>query len=183
MVGVLEKNKIMIRLPQTIEQALVHAASHDVRAGGTDLQERRSSDSTGELRPVLDLRDVAGLDRIERSGDGLRIGVRVPLAKLARDPWVSVHYPALTQAAGALGTPQIREVASLGGNLLQAVRCPYFRDPAVRCLRSGGAECWARQGDHLWHVCFTSGPCVAPHASTLGMVLLALDARLRVAGG
>ncbi len=172
----------MIRLPQTIEQALVHAASHDVRAGGTDLQERRSG-QLGTLRPLLDLRDVSGLDRIERSGDGLQIGARVRLAEIARDPYVRERYPALAQSAGALGTPQIREVASLGGSLLQAVRCAYFRDPSVRCLRSGGAECWARQGDHLWHVCFASGPCIAPHASTLGMVLLASDARLRIAGG
>lgn len=172
----------MIRLPQTIEEALVHAASHDVRAGGTDLQERRSS-QLGAAEPVLDLRDVPGLDRIERSGEGLRIGARVRLAEIARDPRVRERYPALAEAAGGLGTPQIREVATLGGNLLQAVRCAYFRDPAVRCLRSGGSECWARQGDHLWHVCFESSPCIAPHASTLGMVMLASDARLSVAGG
>jgi len=171
----------MIRLPTTIEDALEHSTTHDIRAGGTDLQDRRNH---GLSRlPVLDLRDIPGLDQIERDGDALRIGARVRLADLAEHPWVLERYPALAKGAGSLGTPQIRAVATLGGNLLQAPRCSYFRHPDVRCLKSGGSECFAREGDHLWHVCFASRPCVAPHASTMGMVLAAYDATVSVAGG
>lgn len=171
----------MIRLPTTIEAALEHSTTHDVRAGGTDIQERRNHGR--RRRPVLDLRDIPGLDKIERDGEGLKIGARVRLAELAEDPWVRERYPALAKGAASLGNPQIRAVATLGGNLLQAPRCAYYRDPEVQCLKSGGSECWARQGDHLWHVCFATRPCIAPHASTMGMVLAAYDATVSVAGG
>ncbi|MEZ4380669.1 MAG: FAD binding domain-containing protein [Nannocystaceae bacterium] len=171
----------MIRLPKSIDDARAHAATHDVRAGGTDLQERRIHGLSA--RPLLDLRDVAGLDQIEAEGEGLRIGAKVRLAELARHAEVRARYPGIAEGAGGLANPQIRAVATLGGNLLQAPRCPYFRNPDVRCLKSGGGECWARAGDHLWHVCFADRPCVAPHASTMGMILMAYDAEVEVAGG
>ena len=69
-------------------------------------------------------------------------------------------------------------MATLGGNIAQRSRCWYFRNPAIACLKKGGATCPARTGNHLYGVAFDLGPCVAPHPSTLAAALLAYDARV-----
>lgn len=152
-----------------------------VRAGGTDLQERL--DLGGAPVALIDLRDVAGIDAVAWRGHTLEIGARVRVADIAAHPDVAKHYPGLAAAAGGLATPQIRRVGTLGGNLLQRVRCWYFRNPDVQCMKKGGDACWAREGDHLYHSCFDLGPCIAPHPSTLGMALLAHDATATLASG
>jgi xanthine dehydrogenase YagS FAD-binding subunit len=166
--------------PRTIEDA--RAAAGEYRAGGTDLQQRlRSGVSSG---PPVDLKRLPGLDRTEwDERGGARIGALVPVAALAGDSRLAATYPGLAQAAGALATPQIRAVGTLGGNLLQRNRCWYYRHPSISCLKKGGHDCPARTGNHLFGVCFDLGPCVAPHPSTLGMALLAYDAEVEVAGG
>lgn len=166
--------------PRTIED--VRAAAGEYRAGGTDLHQRlRSGASSG---PPVDLKRLPGLDRTEwDERGGARIGALVPIAALAGDSRLGATYPGLAQCAGALATPQIRAVGTLGGNLLQRNRCWYYRHPAISCLKKGGQNCPARTGNHLFGVCFDLGPCVAPHPSTLGMALLAYDAEVEVAGG
>jgi xanthine dehydrogenase YagS FAD-binding subunit len=166
--------------PRTIED--VRAAAGEYRAGGTDLHQRlRSGASSG---PPVDLTRLPGLDRTEwDERGGARIGALVPIAALAGDSRLGATYPGLAQCAGALATPQIRAVGTLGGNLLQRNRCWYYRHPAISCLKKGGQNCPARTGNHLFGVCFDLGPCVAPHPSTLGMALLAYDAEVEVAGG
>lgn len=153
----------------------------DIRAGGTDLQERR------HLRlargGVVDLRDLPGLDAIEARAPGFHVGALTRIAALAEHGEMIKNYPGLAQAAGGLATPEIRNRATVGGNLLQQVRCWYYRQPNANCLRAGGSGCPARTGDHLYHVCFDRGPCVAPHPSTLATALLAYEARVQVAGG
>jgi xanthine dehydrogenase YagS FAD-binding subunit len=157
-------------------------APGEYRAGGTDLQQRlRSGISSG---PPIDLGSLPGLDRLDWDKTGAaRIGALVPIAALASDPRLASAYPGLASAAGALATPQIRAVATLGGNLLQRSRCWYYRHPAISCLKKGGDDCPARGGNHLLGVCFDRGPCVAPHPSTLGMALLTYEAQAEVAGG
>lgn len=169
----------MIRFPANVDDALGHEG--EFRAGGTDLQERRHLGiSSGAL---VDLRDIADLDRIEAGPTGgLRIGAKVPMAVLATDSRISAGYPGLARAAGSLATPQIREVGTLAGNLLQRSRCWYYRNPHARCLKNGGTACLARTGDHLLHACFERSACVAVHPSTLGMVALAYEAMLRIGG-
>jgi xanthine dehydrogenase YagS FAD-binding subunit len=166
--------------PTTIEEA--RRAAGEYRAGGTDLQQRlRSGVSSG---PPVDLKLLTGLDSVEWEEQGAaRIGALVPVATLPADSRLSAAYPGLVRAAAALATPQIRAVGTLGGNLLQRNRCWYYRHPQIDCLRKGGELCPARTGNHLLHVCFDLGPCVAPHPSTLGMVLLAYEAEVEVAGG
>jgi xanthine dehydrogenase YagS FAD-binding subunit len=169
----------MIVFPTALEDAATRKA--EFRAGGTDLQERRALRiATGDL---VDLRDLPGLDEIEVKDGELHVGARTRLQTLADHPDVRERFGGLAEAAGGLATPQIRRVATLAGNLLQRPRCWYFRNPAVQCLKRGGSECLARAGDHHYHGCFDLGPCVAVHASTLGMALLAYDARVMVAGG
>lgn len=163
----------------TVEDVL--AATGEYRAGGTDLQQRiRSGVSVG---PVVDLMKLPGLDVIEWDEQGqARIGALVPMATVAREPRLVAAYPGLAAAAGALATPQIRAAGTIGGNLLQRNRCWYYRHPATSCFKKGGDDCPARDGNHLYGVCFDLGPCVAPHPSTLGMALLAYDAEVEVAG-
>jgi xanthine dehydrogenase YagS FAD-binding subunit len=88
----------------------------------------------------------------------------------------------MVQAAGGLATPQIRARATLGGSLLQEVRCWYFRHPSFPCLKKGGAVCYARRGDHLYHSTVDLGPCIAPHPSTMACALWAFDARIEIDG-
>lgn len=154
-----------------------------VRAGGTDLQERRHMGiAAGD---VVDVRDVSGRFRTAAKENGhLILGAGMTVQGVADHPDVQSGYPGLSQAAGGLATPQIRAVATLGGNLTQRVRCWYFRNPdGLECLKKGGSTCLAREGDHLYHACFERSPCAAVHPSTLGMALLAYEASVRVNGG
>ncbi len=171
----------MIRFPTSYELAIA-GPDEQLRAGGTDWMERRELGLTSAN--VVDLRDVEAADPIEVDpSTGARLGANLTIATIARHPAIRMHYPALALAAGALATPEIRTVATLGGGLLQRSRCWYYRNPTLRCLKSGGSECLARTGDHLFHVCFDLGPCAAPNPSTLGMALLGYDARIEVVGG
>jgi xanthine dehydrogenase YagS FAD-binding subunit len=147
----------------------------EFRAAGTDLSERRRSGvSTG---PLVDLVPAPDMTAISWGADGAaRIGASVNIAAIAADPQLALGYPGLTAAAAGLATPQVRTLATLGGNLAQRSRCWYFRSPHIDCLKKGGATCRARDGNHLFHVAFDLGPCVAPHPSTLAAALLAYDA-------
>ncbi|MDE3722257.1 FAD binding domain-containing protein [Nocardiopsis sp. N85] len=128
---------------------------------------------------VVDLTGVADLRGIGPNADGtVRIGAMTTVAALAG---LDSH-PALALTAGALGTPQIRGTATVGGNLLQRTRCAYLRSPVFSCARSGGMGCPSREGDHLHGVVFDSGVCAAPHPSSLAVALLAHDARVEVVG-
>ena len=164
--------------PRTLDEAA--AAAGEIRAGGTDLQERRRAGvATG---PLVDLRDVHGLDRIEWTDGAARIGALVRIATVAADDLIRAGYPALAEAAGMLATPQIRAVGTMGGSLLQRTRCWYYRQAAFDCHKKGGDHCPAREGNHHYGVCFDRGPCVWPHPSTLGMALLSYEAEIDVHG-
>lgn len=169
----------MIVFPKTAAEAA--AAEGSYRAGGTDLHERRRLGlQSGDL---VDLRDVAELRNFERAADGgFNLGARLRISTLAERAELREGYPALAEAAGGLATPQVRAVATLGGNLLQATRCWYYRSPDADCVKRGGSGCPAREGDHLFHSCFDPGPCPSVHASTLGMTLLAYEAWVAISG-
>lgn len=150
----------------------------EIRAGGTDLSERRRS---GVSRgAVIDLDPTADMTEIGWSEEGAaRIGALVTIAAIAADTRLRQAYPGLVAAADGLATPQIRTIATAGGNLAQRTRCWYYRNPHLACLKKGGGECPARGGNHLYGVAFDLGPCVAPHPSTLGTALLAYDGFVR----
>ncbi|MCY0994057.1 FAD binding domain-containing protein [Nannocystis sp. ILAH1] len=167
-----------LELPTSLDAAL--GRSGEPRAGGTDLTERRKLHLSKGT--VVDLRDVPGLDAITWREGQLHLGALVTLAAVAEHPDVRARYPAVAATAATIATPQIRARATVGGNLLQHVRCWYYRRPGADCLKSGGSGCPARTGDHLFHACFDLGPCVAPHPSSLATALLAHDVRVEVAG-
>jgi xanthine dehydrogenase YagS FAD-binding subunit len=164
--------------PDTLEAA--RSASGEYRAGGTDLQARRRLGLTGG--ETIDLGAVADLVGIRSQDEGLRVGSMTRITTLATHEIIVERYPGLALAAGSLATPQIRAVGTVGGNLLQRNRCPYFRHPTFTCHKSGGSSCPARDGDHRHGVIFDLGPCVSPHPSTLAMVLMVYESTVEVTG-
>jgi xanthine dehydrogenase YagS FAD-binding subunit len=135
--------------------------------------------------------DVSHLpyDQVEPTADGgLRIGAAVRNSDLAAHPLVLAHYPVLARAVLAGASGQIRNMATVGGNLLQRTRCAYFQDTAMPCnKRLPGSGCPAVDGDHenlaiLGHSAGTELECVATHPSDMAVALAALDARVHVTG-
>ena len=153
------------------------AMTTEFRAAGTDLSERRRSGvSTGPLMDIVPASDISGMNW---GADGtLRIGAYTTIAAIAADRSIAAAYPGIVASAQGLATPQIRHLATLGGNLAQRSRCWYYRNPHVACLKKGGTECPARDGNHLYGVAFDLGPCVAPHPSTMAAALLTYDATI-----
>jgi len=155
--------------------ASMTAPAAEFRAAGTDLSERRRS---GVSRgPLI---DIAAAERgvTWRDDGAASIGALTTIAAIAADPLIKSAYPGLAASAQGLATPQVRHLATLGGNLAQRSRCWYFRNPHIACLKKGGDTCPARTGNHLYGVAFDLGDCVAPHPSTMAAALLAHDAHV-----
>ncbi|MGZ5046365.1 MAG: FAD binding domain-containing protein [Usitatibacter sp.] len=151
-----------------------------LKAGGIDLLDLMKE---GLLEPVrvVNLRDIPELAGIVEEPDGaLRIGSMATLAQLAAHPAVRARYGALVDAAGRSASPQIRHVATIGGNLLQRPRCWYFRSLHHHCARKGGTTCYAFSGDNRYHAIFGHDGCAIVHPSTAATALVALDARVEL---
>ncbi|MGO8779053.1 MAG: FAD binding domain-containing protein [Rhodomicrobium sp.] len=152
-----------------------------IMAGGIDLLDLMKENLLAPAR-IVSLSGVSGLDTVSEDGKGgLRIGSMVTLAHLASHPAVAGRYPALASAAGSSASPQIRNAATLGGNLLQRPRCWYFRAAEFRCLRRGGGHCFAIPGENQYHAIFDNRLCAIVHPSTAATVLVALGAALELA--
>ncbi|HEU4733602.1 MAG TPA: xanthine dehydrogenase family protein subunit M [Kofleriaceae bacterium] len=125
------------------------------------------------------------LSGIERQGDGIRIGAMAKNSDVATHPLVVERYPLLAQALLAGASQQVRNMASVGGNLVQRTRCPYFRDLAVPCnKRSPGSGCSALEGFTRSHAILgTSASCIATHPSDMCVALAALDAVVHTRNG
>ena len=151
------------------------AHTAELRAGSTDLSARRRSGvSEGDVADIVATPESIAIEFVPDGG--MRIGSLVSIAAIAAHPVLRSSYAGLTAAAGMLATPQIRTIATLGGNLAQRSRCWYFRNPAFMCFKKGGETCPARLGNHHFTVAFDIGPCIAPHPSTLGMACMACEA-------
>ena len=170
--------------PSTVAEAVAALSQGAViKAGGIDLVDLMKEGLIAPSR-LVNLRSVRGLDRIERKegppANGLRIGPLVTLARLGDDPDVKRRFRALADAAGHAATPQIRNVATLAGNLLQRPRCWYFRSEAFPCRRKGGSHCFALDGENQYHAIFDNGFCAVVHASATATALIALGATIVV---
>lgn len=149
-------------------------------AGGTDLLTRMKLGITEPERLV----DIKSLDLprgIERDGNALRIGALTTLVDIERHDFPPA-LRLLAEAASKAATPQLRERATLGGNLVQRPRCWYYRNRDIDCWLKGGDGCPARDGRNEQHAIFGDGPCVAVHPSDLAGCLSALDARVTLRG-
>src|SRR6201991_1160798 len=166
--------------PPTIADAIAAAAAPGAAylAGGTNLLDLMKG---GIARPdrLVDVSRLPGLDRIETlPGGGLRLGAGVRNADLANDPDFAKSYPAIAEALLSGASGQLRNAATVGGNLLQRTRCGYFYDPASACnKRAPGSGCDAQGGDNRLHAIFGwSKSCIATHPSDFCVPLVALDA-------
>ena len=152
-------------------------------AGGTDmmqlLQEHvRRPDRLVSLAGLLD-------NRIEAGPQALRLGAAATMAEVAAHPAVVEQYPVIAEALLNSASPQVRNQATMGGNLLQRTRCPYFRDVGYSACnkRAPGSGCAAIGGENRWHaVLGTSESCIAANPSDLAVALVALDAAVEVRG-
>jgi xanthine dehydrogenase YagS FAD-binding subunit len=113
---------------------------------------------------------------------GLRIGAAAKLVELTEHAGARKLYPALVTAAGEVGTPQIRNMGTVGGNIMQRPRCWYFRNEEFHCLKKGGSRCFAVDGENQYHAIFGDGPCHIVHPSNLAVPVIAYGGRFRVAG-
>jgi xanthine dehydrogenase YagS FAD-binding subunit len=162
-----------------------HEADAPVRfiAGGTTLLDLMKLEI---MRPER-LIDINGLrlDGIEANGRALRLGALVRMSQAADHPLIRADYPVIAQALQLAASAQLRNMASLAGNLLQRTRCLYFRDTGVRQCnkRMPGAGCAALDGENRLHaVLGTSEHCIAPYPGDLAVALVALDAQLDLLG-
>jgi xanthine dehydrogenase YagS FAD-binding subunit len=105
------------------------------------------------------------------------------ITEIATSPDIQKAVPGLSEAASEVGSPQIRNVATLAGNLLQHSRCWYYRQPDIVCLKRGGDMCHAQNGENKYHSLFTGCSCVSPVVSNLAVILTALDAKAQVQRG
>ena len=152
-----------------------------IKAGGMDLLDLMKDEVVRPSR-LVHIREIPDLDRIEDDGRGpLRLGALVTLAQIAEHPGIKERYAALASAADHSGHPQVRNVATLGGNLAQRPRCWYFRQAEFHCAKKGGDHCFAIPGEHQYHAIFDTGVCPIVHPSTAATALLAFDARLEIA--
>jgi xanthine dehydrogenase YagS FAD-binding subunit len=132
---------------------------------------------------VVDLRRIPDGDAIASQPDGsIRIGGAARIHDIARHPLIADRYRALAQACGSVGTPALRQMGTIGGNLCQRPRCWYLRRD-VPCLKSGGTDCPAYHGENQYHAILEGGPCYIVHPSDPAVALTALDAQVEIAGG
>src|SRR5919197_1219643 len=152
-------------------------------AGGTDMVQLLQE----YVRRPERLVSLAGLlaNGIDVGPEGLRLGAAATVADVAAHPGVVEQFPVISEALLNSASPQVRNQATMGGNLLQRTRCPYFRDVGYAACnrRAPGSGCSAIGGENRWHaVLGTSDHCIAAHASDLAVALVALDAAVEVRG-
>lgn len=151
-----------------------------ILAGGTDLL-GCLRDGVLQANRLVSLNGVASLKGIRpRPGGGVRLGALTTLTEIAEDPQILNSYPVLAQAAASVGSPQLRNQGTLGGNLCQRPRCWYYRGD-FKCLRKGGETCFAAGGESQMHGIFGGDPCYMVHPSDTAPALVALDAKANVA--
>jgi len=150
-------------------------------AGGTDLLTLMKAGVAAPAR-LIDVKRAGLPDGIQATPDGVEIGALATLADVEASPVLHEQYAALGEAAAVAATPQLRNVATIAGNLLQRPRCWYFRSAYLSCWLKGGTDCPARDGENQLHAILGGGPCVAVHPSDLAPALVALDAEVHLRG-
>jgi xanthine dehydrogenase YagS FAD-binding subunit len=183
-------------------KAFVNANPRDLQHAATLLQQAHrdgrtaalaggGSDVLGMMKDrlitpdlLVNLKAVKGLDQVAAGNsrsDTVTIGGLITLDALSRDATVRQRYPVLAEAAGSVATPQIRNVATLAGNVCQRPWCWYYRN-GFTCFKNGGTTCYSASGENQFHAIFGGGPSYIVHPSDTAPALVALDARFRIAG-
>lgn len=141
---------------------------------------------------ILDANALVNIKRLHATGAGtepvvevdgvIRIAASATMAQVAASPIVIKGAPAVAQALANAATPQVRNVATAAGNLLQRPRCWYYRASQFDCLKKGGSTCFSVDGENKFHAIFSPGPCHIVHPSNLAPALMVCDAKLHLVG-
>jgi xanthine dehydrogenase YagS FAD-binding subunit len=150
-----------------------------IKAGGTDLLDRMKA-GIEEPQKLINIRNIASLRGIREDENGVTLGPLVTLAELAAHPLLQSKYTTLADAARQAATPQIRNVATIGGNLLQRPRCWYYRSTHFHCLKKGGSKCFALDGLNQYHAIFDNKVCPVVAPSSIAVALHVLDAKVEL---
>jgi xanthine dehydrogenase YagS FAD-binding subunit len=165
----------------SVDQALASAVpGSSFKAGGIDLLDLMK-DGIATPQRLVNIRNVNGLAHVTETAQGISIGPLVTLAQIEEHPGIRKQYSALAEAAGRAATPQIRNMATIGGNLAQRPRCWYFRSEDFHCRKKGGHQCFAQDGENEYHAIFDNRTCAIVHPSGLAVPLVAMNARLELA--
>ncbi len=151
------------------------------KAGGVDLLDLMKEHIAAPKR-IVNIRNLQGFDQIKEDGGVLHLGPLLTLAQIADDKTIRSKWSAIADAAANAATPQIRNMATLGGNLLQRPRCWYFRNELFPCRKKGGEICYAQQGENQYHAIFNNQLCAIVHPSALACALVAHGAKLELSG-
>jgi xanthine dehydrogenase YagS FAD-binding subunit len=147
--------------------------------GGQDLLARMKDYITQPDRLV----NVKNLDAtVKPENSGLRIGAAMKMVDVAEHPEIGRMYPAIAAAAMEVGTPQIRNQGTVGGNINQRPRCWYFRNEEFVCYKKGGNRCFSPSGENQFHAILGGGPTYIVHPSSLAVPFVAYDATFRLLG-
>jgi len=154
--------------------------------GGSDMlammKDRLEGAKLKSPRHVLDINGVKEMSYIKEEKDRLKIGAATTLSEIGSSSILGEKYSVMAQALAQVAVPQIRNVATLGGNLCQRPRCWYFRGRLfVDCLRKGGGTCYAQAGENQYHAIFANGMCGMVHPSDMAVALTALGAKVEIA--
>lgn len=155
-------------------------------AGGTDLVRLIKSEIIATA-VLVNIKTIAGMADIVENDDGLMIGALTRIKDIASSSIIKSKYPLLAQAAYSVASPNIRNMATVAGNLCQEVNCWYYRRPAITgisffCHRKGGNQCFAIAGDNRYHAIFGARKCFAACPSDLALALSALESKVTIIG-
>jgi xanthine dehydrogenase YagS FAD-binding subunit len=150
------------------------AADGRYLAGGIDLL-GEMKEYIAQPRRLVNVKELPGTHEITPGKDAWTLGANVTIAEIEQHPELRRRFPGLQQAAAEVGSPQIRNVATLAGNLAQHSRCWYYRHRDIHCAKKGGDTCYARDGENKYHSLFSGNPCISPVVSNLAVALAALD--------
>ncbi len=176
---------------KSVREATFWAQKHGERAaflgGGTDLiglmKDRIEGPHLKIPEFLINIKTIPEMNLIiNDDGAGLSIGAAVTLNRLETSQVITKNFPILRQAAHQVGTTQIRNMGTIGGNICQRPRCLYFRHPHFPCYKKGGSRCFAVSGEHrYYHAIVKQGRCVMAHPSDIALALAALGAKITIA--
>jgi xanthine dehydrogenase YagS FAD-binding subunit len=154
-----------------------------LKAGGLDVVDHLK-EGLYEPDVLVNVRRLSsgGGEPIAASAGGVRIEANATLAQIAASPLIRTSVPVLAQACESAATPQVRNVATAAGNLLQRPRCWYYRNEQFDCLKKGGPTCYAALGENTYHAIFGDGPCHIVHPSNLAPALMVTEGLVHLTG-
>lgn len=175
-------NPFEYAMPENLSEALqcLKHPKTEIKAGGIDILDLMKEGITAPER-LVNIRSLPELKFVRETEDGFWLGPNLTLAEIADDQKIQEHYRAVAQAAGGAATPQVRNIATLAGNLCQRPRCWYFRNQEFACLRKRGFRCFALEGENQYHAIFdTDQGCVMVHPSAMAVALIANHAEIQI---